>query len=75
MALADPARDEKLSLNHPVIDPRHQDILHKVHDLPRRDAPNVDQSIRCLLRYFFDQFRDEEVLMSCNAPPTGWHNR
>jgi len=69
MALAKPAWDEKLSLNHPVIDQQHKDILHKVHDLPRRDDPNFDRSIQFFLRYTFDHFRDEEALMSDSGYP------
>ncbi|HKI51448.1 MAG TPA: hemerythrin family protein [Geothermobacteraceae bacterium] len=69
MDLDKPAWDEILSLNHPVIDQQHQEILHRVHNLPRRDDRNFDQAMQFFLRYTFDHFRDEEALMTANNYP------
>jgi hemerythrin len=69
MDLAKPVWDDKLSLNHPVIDQQHQEILYRVHNLPCRDDRNFDQAIQFLLRYTFDHFRDEEALMTADDYP------
>jgi hemerythrin-like metal-binding protein len=69
MNLENTGWDGNLSLNHPVIDRQHQEILLRVHELPQRNDPKFDQAIQFLLRYTFDHFRDEEALMLANGYP------
>lgn len=59
-----PAWDDNLSLNHPLIDRQHREILHRIDVLPESDDADFDQAMRFFLRYTFEHFRDEEALLN-----------